>query len=180
MTDSPFPGMDPYLEHHWRSVHHRLITYLGDKVLTAIELLSPTNKSEGDGNELYIRKQREYRLAKVNMVEIDLTRAGNRDLVFPLNCIPSSHRTTYLAWVHRSHSPTQIEVYPIPLDQPLPVIAIPLRADQSDAPLDLQAAVTACYLNGRYRDIDYSKPLRPALSTADATWWSNHRQSLGR
>ncbi|HBJ33170.1 MAG TPA: hypothetical protein DDZ51_00095 [Planctomycetaceae bacterium] len=30
MTASPFPGMDPYLEYHWRSVHHRLITYLGD------------------------------------------------------------------------------------------------------------------------------------------------------
>jgi len=25
---SPFPGMDPYLEQHWRSVHHRLLTYM--------------------------------------------------------------------------------------------------------------------------------------------------------
>jgi hypothetical protein len=24
---SPFPGMDPYLERHWRDVHHRLIQY---------------------------------------------------------------------------------------------------------------------------------------------------------
>ncbi len=24
---SPFPGMDPYLESHWRDVHHSLITY---------------------------------------------------------------------------------------------------------------------------------------------------------
>jgi hypothetical protein len=27
---SPFPGMDPYLEQHWRDVHHRLITYACD------------------------------------------------------------------------------------------------------------------------------------------------------
>jgi hypothetical protein len=29
---SPFPGMDPYLEHPawWRGVHHRLITYIAD------------------------------------------------------------------------------------------------------------------------------------------------------
>ena len=27
---SPFPGMDPYLEAHWRDVHHRLVTYTSD------------------------------------------------------------------------------------------------------------------------------------------------------
>ena len=26
--DSPFPGMDPYLEQHWRDVHHNLITFI--------------------------------------------------------------------------------------------------------------------------------------------------------
>ena len=27
---SPFPGMDPYLERHWRDVHHSLATYARD------------------------------------------------------------------------------------------------------------------------------------------------------
>ncbi len=27
---SPFPGLDPYLQRFWPSVHHRLITYAGD------------------------------------------------------------------------------------------------------------------------------------------------------
>src|SRR4051794_41615118 len=27
---SPFPGMDPYLEAHWRDVHSRLIIYASD------------------------------------------------------------------------------------------------------------------------------------------------------
>jgi hypothetical protein len=27
---SPFPGMDPYLELHWRDVHHSLCTYARD------------------------------------------------------------------------------------------------------------------------------------------------------
>ena len=27
---SPFPGMDPYLEQHWRDVHARLIVYICD------------------------------------------------------------------------------------------------------------------------------------------------------
>ncbi len=34
--ESPFPGMDPYLEPHWRSVHHRLITYAGDRLQAAL------------------------------------------------------------------------------------------------------------------------------------------------
>ncbi|MGH7134818.1 MAG: DUF4058 family protein, partial [Pirellulales bacterium] len=29
---SPFPGMDPYLELHWRDVHHRLATYACDQL----------------------------------------------------------------------------------------------------------------------------------------------------
>ena len=27
---SPFPGMDPYLEEHWRDIHHRFLTYACD------------------------------------------------------------------------------------------------------------------------------------------------------
>lgn len=33
---SPFPGMDPYLESHWRDVHHRLITYASDALQGAL------------------------------------------------------------------------------------------------------------------------------------------------
>ncbi len=210
MTVSPFPGMDPFLETHWRSVHHRLITYLGDqlqsllpssfrveveervieiadepitegyleivdmgsgeKVVSAIELLSLSNKTPGDGNELYVRKQREYRLGKVNQIEIDLTRAGDRGLVFPMSYVPETHRATYLACVRRAAAPAKIEIYPMPLSQRLPVLSIPLTSTQADVPLDLQSAVDACYRNGRYADIDYSQPLRPAITGEDATW----------
>jgi len=30
--ESPFPGMDPYLEEHWRDVHHRFLTYACDEL----------------------------------------------------------------------------------------------------------------------------------------------------
>lgn len=29
---SPFPGMDPFLERHWRDVHARLIIYASDRI----------------------------------------------------------------------------------------------------------------------------------------------------
>lgn len=250
--DSPFPGMDPYLEQHWRSVHQRLITYAGDqlqavlprrfrvdveervfvageldggrtispdvhvterhgprnsdsvaasstaiaepvvlelldepvtetyleivdltsgnRVITAIEFVSPTNKVPGDGNELYVRKQREYRAAGVSQAEIDLTRSGDRSAVFPVAHLASRYRTLYLAWCRRSWQPTKIEVYPLPLQQSLPTIGIPLEPGHADAPLDLQAIVTQCYRNGRYDDIDYRRALQPPLPPEDAAW----------
>src|ERR1700680_3369880 len=33
---SPFPGMDPYLEAHWRDVHARLIIYASDALQTVL------------------------------------------------------------------------------------------------------------------------------------------------
>src|ERR1700677_2897571 len=30
--DSPFPGMDPYLETHWGDVHYSVITYARDQL----------------------------------------------------------------------------------------------------------------------------------------------------
>ena len=250
--DSPFPGMDPYLEQHWRSVHHRLITYAGDqlqsglphrfrveveervfvvgdpdgertvapdvyvvqrpgpkrpngraadgtviaepvvielphepvtetyleiidtasgnKVVTALEFISPTNKSSGDGNDMYVRKQREYRAAGVNQVEIDLTRSGDRNLVFPMTHIPRHDRTLYLACVRRSWQPAKIEAYPLPLQRPLPTIGVPLDAAADDVPLNLQSLVSQCYRNGRYDDIDYRRNLVPPLPPEDATW----------
>ena len=33
---SPFPGMDPYLERHWRGAHHALVTYARDQLQTKL------------------------------------------------------------------------------------------------------------------------------------------------
>ena len=59
----------------------------------------------------------------MNQVEIDLTRQGDRSAVFPLASLAHRYRSLYLAWVRRSWQPTKVEVYPLPLQQPLPTIA---------------------------------------------------------
>src|SRR5262245_8713685 len=46
----------------------------GNRVVTAIEFLSPVNKSEPVGSAAYRRKQADLREARVNLVEIDLPR----------------------------------------------------------------------------------------------------------
>ena len=41
---SPFPGVDPYLQRFWLSVHNKLVTYLTDELNTG--LLPPDLRAE--------------------------------------------------------------------------------------------------------------------------------------
>ena len=50
----------------------------GHRVVTAIEVLSPTNKQPTEGQRLYLKKRADMKVAGVNTVEIDLLRAGDR------------------------------------------------------------------------------------------------------
>jgi Protein of unknown function (DUF4058) len=36
VMNSPFPGMDPYLERHWGDVHQALVTYIRDQLQSAL------------------------------------------------------------------------------------------------------------------------------------------------
>ena len=56
----------------------------GNRVVTVIEFLSPSNKSPGPNREQYLRKQREVCSSSANLVEIDLNRFGTHTLAFPL------------------------------------------------------------------------------------------------
>ena len=60
----------------------------GNRVVTAIEVLSPSNKTGETGREAYQRKQREYIGGGVNLVEIDLIRQGTFIVAVPENLVP--------------------------------------------------------------------------------------------
>lgn len=146
-------------------------TASGSKVITAIELISPTNKQPGDGCELYLRKQQEYRSAGVSSVEIDLTRHGDRNRVMPLVPIPAKLRTLYLSWVRRNWEPRRFAFDPMRLEEPLPTIGVPLVHSLPDAPLELQALLLECYRNGRYGDdINYRADPYPRLPPGEHAW----------
>lgn len=143
----------------------------GGKVITVIEFVSPTNKRLGDGLEKYHQKQRECRAAGVNLVEIDLTRAGDRSLIFPMTRIKPFDRSTYLATIFRAADHYSAWVGRLPLDRRLDAIPIPLRLTDPDILLDLQPLIDQVYENGRYREeIDYNEKLEPPLSATDAAW----------
>ncbi len=251
---SPFPGMDPYLEAHWRDIHAGLIIYSrdalqgvlpralrarveervlletpqgysehplypdvrvvefssrrsletrpetnvavvepllvqtkadpptetfleiidresGNRVVTVIEFLSPSNKSPGPNREQYLRKQEEVCNSSANLVEIDLNRVGLHTLAFPLAHIKPQGRTPYMVCVRRATRPGWAEVYPMPLWERLPAVKIPLRPDDPDVRLDLQGLVEQCYRNGGYEDtINYAIDPEPPLFGADEVW----------
>ena len=251
---SPFPGMDPYLEAHWRDVHAGLVIYsrdalqgvlppslrarveeqvlletpvgIGDhplypdvrvveytekrgletrpeagvavaepllvdaetepatetyleiidressnRVVTVIEFLSPSNKSPGPNRELYQRKQRAICASDTSLVEIDLNRFGIHTLAFPIIHIKPHGRTAYMACIRRATRRDKAEVYPLPLWQRLPIMKIPLRPDDEDVPLNLQALVEQCYRNGGYEGtLNYTVDPDPPLLGAEKDW----------
>ena len=60
----------------------------GRRVVTVIEVLSPSNKIPGPGRDLYAKKQEELRSGGVSLVEIDLLRTGTRVLSVPMDASP--------------------------------------------------------------------------------------------
>jgi hypothetical protein len=142
----------------------------GGRVVTVIEILSPANKVGSAGQLIYIRKQRQFLDAGVNLVEIDLIRAGNYVLSLPEDRLPSACRTPYLICTRRATRPNQAELYPLPLRRPLPNIPVPLRLSDKDAVLQLQPLLDECYRDGRYARLDYRVDPVPRLGESDARW----------
>jgi hypothetical protein len=143
----------------------------GHKLVTVIEILSPSNKYAGPARDQYLEKRWELDKGRVGLVEIDLLRAGPRPFPFHADLLPADYLTPYHAWVCRGWVPNKAEVYRMPLQERLPAIAIPLRQTDKDVALDLQALIDECYRNGRYEnDLDYQHDPDPPLTTPHARW----------
>ena len=152
----------------------------GHRVVTAIEIVSPSNRLPGSGRRLYLQKQQECRDAGVSLVEIDLVRGGE-PVAIARDHLPPQPSTPYQVSVLRGWDQNVVEVYPISLRQRLPAIRVPLRETDPDAALDLQAVLDQAYRNGGYSDdIDYRHPCRPPLDPDDAAWADQLLKAAGR
>jgi len=142
------------------------------QVVTVIEVLSPTNKFQGQGRDLYLATQRHVLCSNAHLVEIDLLRVGPHVLAVPHFLVEGRTAYDYLVCVNRARPPrSSYELYPHRLREPLPRFGIPLAGDDPDVPLDLQAAIAQTYKAAGYRSrIDYSGPCQPPLSVEDQAW----------
>ena len=124
----------------------------GNRVVTAIEVLSPDNKISGSGRVSYLAKQEELWLGHANVVEIDLLRAGQSVVRIPQDRLESLPQRRYLVSVTRN-IPTRCELYGFSMQQRLPRISLPLASDDKDIPLDLQEVFTRCWNTGPYPEL---------------------------
>jgi hypothetical protein len=141
-----------------------------DQVLiTAIELLSPANKRMGQdgGAHAYEQKRQEIFFSTAHLLELDLLRAGQRPQVArPLPAAP------YFIFLSRMQRRPNIEIWPVSLRTPFPVVPVPLRHPEPPVALDLNPVIHAAYRRARYDlEIDYNAPPpAPELPPDDAVW----------
>ncbi len=141
-----------------------------NKLITSIEILSPVNKRE-PGLTTYRQKRQRLYQADVHLLELDLLRRGVRPFAQPR--LP---KVPYCIPLTRAQS-RQIEIWPVELPIPLPVIPVPLQSPEPDVPLDLQSVLAAIYDEAAYDlTLDYRQsPPPPIFSGVESKWL----QSLG-
>jgi len=165
---SPIPEQVPLLSVEIRDVAER-------RLVTVIEILSPVNK-RGEGWRDYVDRRTELLQTRTHLLEIDLLRQGTR---IPL--VGELPPTSYYVYLSRTQRRPRTQVWPLQLRDRLPAVPVPLLSPDPDVPLDLQAAVKACFdLVGYERLLDYAAPPPPPpLSEADAAWAAEVLRSAG-
>ena len=124
----------------WIEIRHRP----DRKLVTAIEVLSPTNKT-GEGFHDYCSKRRSLIRQQVHLVEFDFLIRGQR-LPMRQKLPPGD----FFVFTSRAERRPKCDVYGWSVRQALPRIPIPLLAPDPDIVLDLQAVFATGYDRGRY------------------------------
>jgi Protein of unknown function (DUF4058) len=137
------------------------------KVVTVIEVLSPTNKSHRPGRKQYLRKRERILGSNTNLVEIDLLRKGNP---MPLT-IHEPVKSDYRILISRGDSRPRARLLAFGVRQPIPVIPIPLLPKDPKPTLDLNTVLHALYERARFDlQLDYANLPVPPLDEKDAAW----------
>jgi hypothetical protein len=126
--------------------------------------------------EEYAGKRFQILSGDAHLVEIDLLRVGTR---FPTRePLPAVPYFVFISHAGRRH---EVEVWPITLAQPLPVVPIPLLEGDTPVALDLQQALTVVYdIIGYDELVDYTRQPPGPLTPADVTWVEEQLRKAGR
>lgn len=169
VADPPMPGELPMVE-EMTERHLEIRDTTTQEVITAIEILSPTNKETLEGRQRYEKKRINIMASATNLVEIDLLRRGKP---FPMHVAGATAegRSDYRIVISRSWRRPAADVYLFGVRQPIPSFYIPLRPGEDEPVLPLNQILHELYDSGGYDlAIDYSQPPEPPLSDEDAAW----------
>lgn len=136
-----------------------------NKLITAIEILSPVNKRK-PGLQPYREKRERLHYAGVHLIEIDLLRRGERPLAHPY--LPKCH---YMVDLLRA-GVGKTQIWAVNIQDTLPVIPVPLKQPDDDTFLDLGAALKEMYLQRAFeKSINYNElPPPPAFTPEELDW----------
>lgn len=137
------------------------------RLVTVIELLSPSNKSAGPDRDAYLTKRIDYLTAGVNLIEIDLLRAGGR---LPLGDV-DAREFDYYVMVCRPAQMPSAGFWSFTVRDHFPDFPIPLAPTESDVAFNLRPCLDRTYQISKYEmNVDYHQPAVPPLSPVDAEW----------
>lgn len=140
------PVSDPVEEHYLE-----ILSVDDERLVTVIEVVSPSNKTNSDGRTSYKQKQGECRASGVNLVEIDLVRGGPHVTAVPEPRLRAvAPNSDYHVCVTVAGAPRRYFVAGFALADPLPAISVPLESGVPPVPLDLQAVFNQTFDAGAY------------------------------
>jgi len=145
-----------------------------ERLVTAIELLSPANKAaRSHGRKAYMAKQEELAAAGVTLVEFDFLRAGLHTTLVKREHLERLSGSTfdYHVAVTQFRPNTRFHGAAIRLCDRLPTIGLPLDRGVPPVIVDLQAVLDRAYDTGRYSQCaKYARPCDPPLSPEQQAW----------
>jgi len=144
----------------------------GQRIVTVLEVVSPTNKYAGPGRESYVARQTEVRRSTAHLIEIDLLRAGPHVVAIPEWAARQHGPYDYLVCVNRAEGlRDRFSLYPRLVRERLPRMRLPLAAPDPDIVLDIQAVLARTYDAGGYAErLNYAAPCVPPLAPEDQVW----------
>jgi Protein of unknown function (DUF4058) len=146
------------------------------KVITVIEVISPTNKRTKEGRKAYLRKREELLRSDVNLIEIDLIRTGEKMPV--VTNIPD---TDYRILIVRFHRLPSAQLFAFTVRESIPNFPIPLEQGEEEIILNLQNLLLGIYERARFDlTLDYNENPVPDLLVKDREWMELLLKEQGR
>ena len=175
------PRIDP-----WQEAYLEIVSPRGKRLVTAVEVLSLSNKKKNDaGRTAYQEKQEEYRLGGVHVVEIDLLRGGTHTTAVTLTELRKvaavfDYHVCVTVAIRRRLRPQRF-VAAFRLADRLPAISVPLDPDVPPVTVELQPLLDRAYDTGRYSQLaGYADACHPRLSPDQRTWGEGILRAAGR
>ena len=136
------------------------------RVITVVEVLSPTNKRPGKGREAYEQKRSLVLSSPTHLIEIDLLRDGK-----PVRILSEIPPTDYRILVAQRNRRPQAQLYGFSVRQEIPQFLLPLQSGDTEPVVNLQHLFIEVYEQAGFDlAIEYSCESVPPLKEEDRIW----------